>query len=249
VRQAALLLERLPEKRLEGAGLDGALEHCQVIAGCVFFFFFLWGGGGMRACMHGGEGRREGGWVGGSIGPVSIRLSSRPLPTNHHTRHLSTETHPLTHREAAMVGATRRSVNPREDAADAVQPLRNTDLDLLESNRTKVCEQLARGLLQRVPPPPLPAAAARGWGGVFGRGGGKEEEEERKKEQEAAARRLLAREVGGFVEDLVTVLKMRYLISPVNALGETPADVAGAGGVLEETHRGGRMGGWVGEVA
>jgi len=91
---------------------------------------------------------------------------------------------------------------------------------------------LVRGLLGRVPLPPGATAAAAG--GVFE---GEEDEVEDEGVGSARRRRLL-QEVTGFVEDLLSLLQTRYLVSPVNARRETPADVVGARGAMEETHQG-----------
>jgi hypothetical protein len=113
---------------------------------------------------------------------------------------------------------------------DTIQLLRENDLHLLQTKRDTVQAQLVRGLLGRVPLPPRATAAATG-----GRLEGEGDEDEG---VGGARRRLLVLEVTGFVEDLLSLLQTRYLVSPVNVRQETPADVAGVRGAMEEAHQG-----------
>lgn len=129
-----------------------------------------------------------------------------------------------------MVGGTRRAARPWEDEDDTIQLLRETDLHLLETKQDHVQGQLMKGLLGRVPLPPR--AAAAGARGVLE---GKEDEDE---SEGNARRRLLVKEVTGFVGDLKSLLQTRYFVSPVTARGETPADMVGAKGVIEEASKG-----------
>lgn len=129
-----------------------------------------------------------------------------------------------------MVGATRPAAHPWEDETDTIQLLRENDLHLLQTKLDTVQAQMIRGLLGRVPLPPRVAAAATG--GVF-EGEGEEDEG-----TEDARRKLLLQEVTGFVADLLSLLQTRYLVSPVNLQGKTPADLVGATGVLEKANKG-----------
>jgi hypothetical protein len=93
-------------------------------------------------------------------------------------------------------------------ASDTILELTEQSAVLLEKSEAVVAEGLRQGLMRVVPPPDVLEGG------------------------EAA----LAKEVTAFVQDLLKVVQLKLLLTPVNELGETPADCVGSAGVTAEVN-------------
>jgi hypothetical protein len=93
-------------------------------------------------------------------------------------------------------------------APDTILELTEQSAVLLEKSETVVAESLRRGLLRVVPPPDVLEGG------------------------EAA----LAKEVEKFVKDILKMVQLKLLLTPVNKLGETPAECVGSSGIKAEVN-------------